>query len=246
VIALILIILYVGIVAYSAVQVVKSAPRVGSVATEFESNGTVGVSTSFTLSNPGFFEIQQFALQFRILNGTGGLLIASTIGPTNVAPSSSQSLPVSLYLPLTAEGVSLLTENQYLQWQVWGNASYGYLFSASIGVVTQKSWGAPFDNLSVTVGTPSTANGTVTAPVTVTFSNNADFLDAGSLNFQVVSASGSTCARGSFSLNVPQNSQFDQTQHVALASACDPSGGHISAQYVGSGFTLSLPRESIP
>lgn len=243
---LVLVVLYVGLVAYSAVQVVKSAPRVGPVSSAIESNGTVGVSTSFMISDPSLFAIQQFALHFRILNGSGTLLVASTAGPTDIAADSVEVLPVHLFLPLTVAGASLLTEDQYLEWEVWGNASYGYLFSVSLGVQTQKSWGAPFANVSVTVGAPTLVNGSEVVAVTLSFANDASFTDAGSLDFQVVSTGGPACAQGSFLLNVPPNTPYDQTENLALASGCNPSGGHVDAQYVGSGFILSLPSEPVP
>jgi hypothetical protein len=245
-IALVLIFLYVGIVAYSAIQVVKAAPRVGATSYAFESNATVGITTSFSLSNPTYLEIQQFSLHFQIQNGTGTELIASTAGPTDIAPSASVVLPIALYLPLTAAGASLLTENQYLQWDVWGNATYGYLFTASIDVETQKSWGAPFANLTLTVGAPGMTNGSTAIPVTLAFSNDASFADTGSLDFQVVPASGPNCAQGSFVLNVSPNSPYDATRNVPIAAGCDPHGGHVSAQFVGSGFTVPLPSEAIP
>jgi len=246
VIALVLIIVFVGIVVYSAVQVVKSQPRVGASTAGFESNGTIGITTSFSLNNPTYFTIQQFGLQFRILNETGVLLVASGAGPVNIPAGVNQTVPIALYVPLTEAGTSLLTENQNLSWNVWGNASYAYLFSVSVDISTQRSWGAPFDALNATVGTPLIVNGSEAIPVTLSFSNDASFTVAGAIDFQVVPASGPNCAQGSFVLNVPSGSPFAQTDNVALRSGCDPSGGHVNAQFVGSGFTVSLPSEPIP
>jgi hypothetical protein len=47
-------------------------------------------------------------------------------------------------------------------------------------------------------------------------------------------------------LNVPPGNPYAKTENVALASGCDPSGGHVDAQFVGSGFSLSMPPEPIP
>ncbi|MCI4339113.1 MAG: hypothetical protein L3J68_02110 [Thermoplasmata archaeon] len=245
-IVLVLIIVFVAVVAYSAIQVVKSQPRVGNSSYTFEPNETVGVFTSFSLSNPTYFAIQQFALQFRISNGTDVLLVDSSVGPINLPAGASQTIPIDLYVPLTAAGTSLLTENQYLQWDVWGNASYAYLFSVSIGVQTERSWGAPFNNLTVQVGTPALVNGTESIPVTLAFSNDANFADVGSLTYQVVPQSGPDCSQGAFALNVPSDTSYDETQNVVLASGCNPSGGHVDAEFVGSGFTVPLPPEAIP
>jgi hypothetical protein len=245
-ILLVVIILFVAFVAYSAVQVAKTAPRVGTSSYALESNDTVGITTSFTLSNPSYLPIQQFGLEFRVLNGTGTPLISSAVGPTTIAGGSSTVLPVALYVPFSSGGASLLTENQYLEWDVWGNATYGYLFSISIGVETQKAWGAPFDNLSVTVGPPGMVNGSEAIPVTVTFSNDANFADAGDLNFQVVPTSGPDCAHGTFLMNVPGGSPYSNTQDVPIMSGCNPAGGHVDAEFVGGGASVSLPPEPIP
>lgn len=243
---LLLVILYVGIVAYSAVQVVKTAPRVGGDTVQLESNDTVGILTSFTLTNPSLFPIQQFGLHFRILNGSSLPLFSSTVSSGNIAAEGSTVIPVDLYVPLTTAGTSLLTENQYLQWDVWGNASYGYLFPVSIGVETERSWGAPFDNLTAALGAPGAVNGSDTIPVTVTFSNDATFSDDGTLDFQVVPQTGSNCAQGSFVMDVPAGGTYSSTERVPISSDCDLLGGHLSAEFVGSGYTVPFPPEAIP
>ncbi|MGI0130854.1 MAG: hypothetical protein ACREEC_12025 [Thermoplasmata archaeon] len=243
---LVAVILYVGFVAFSAVQVAKTAPRVGASSVALEENDTVGIATSFTLSNPSLLPIQQFGLEFRVLNGTGFPLVASSIATTTIPGGASVVLPVALFIPVSTGGASLLTENQYLDWNVWGNASYGYLFSVSIGVQTQKAWGAPFDNVSVVIGAPGHGNGSASIPVTLAFANDASFADAGDLNFQVVPASGPVCADGSFLLNVPAGSPYSQTEAVPLASGCNPAGGHVDAEFVGNGFSISMPPEPIP
>lgn len=246
VVVLLVLVLYVGIAAYSAVQVVKTAPRVGDPSVALESNDTIGITTSFTLTNPSLFPIQQFGLHFRILNGTGLPLFSSTVQTGTVAAGASDVLPIGLYVPLTTAGTSLLTQDQYLQWNVWGNATYAYLFPVSIGVETERSWGAPFDNLTAALGAPRMNNGTEEIPVTLTFSNDASFADAGALDFQVVPVSGANCAEGSFAMNVPPGAPYSNTEVVSLASGCSPAGGHVNAQFVGSGYTVPFPPEAIP
>jgi hypothetical protein len=250
-IVLVLIIVFVAVVAYSALQVVKTHPRVGTSTEGYEPNDTVGISTSLTLSNPTYFAIQQFALEFRIVNDSGVTLVDSTTGAATIAAGASETIPINLYVPITASDASLLTENQYLQWDVWGNASYAYLFAVSIGVETNRSWGAPFDDLAVTVGTPMMTGGTVEVPVTLSFANDATFADTGDLNFQLVPTAGPDCAQGSFALNVPaqgngNDNNYDQTQNVALATGCNPAGGYVSAEFVGDGFVVPFTPEPIP
>ncbi len=83
-------------------------------------------------------------------------------------------------------------------------------------------------------------------PVTLSFSNDASFADAGSLNFQVVPTTGPVCSQGAFGLNVAPGASYNVTQAVALASGCDPAGGHVSAEFVGTGYTVPFPPEPIP
>jgi len=245
-IALVVLIVFVAFVAYSAVQIVKAKPSVGSTSDTYEPNDTIEVTSSFGLSNPTYFAIQDFALHFRILNGSGGLLVDSTTGPDSIPAGQSAVLPIDLYVPISATGASLLTQNQYLEWNVWGNASYAYLFTVSIGVQTERSWGAPFDNLTVTVGTPFLEGGVEEIPVTVMFANDASYADEGDLNFQVVPAAGPDCATGGFAVDVPAGEGYDQTTDVPIASGCDPSGGHVASEYVENGITIPLPSEAIP
>ncbi len=245
-IVLVLVIVFLAIVAYSAVQVVKSKPGVGTSTTEVEPNDTIGVATSFSMSNPTYFAIQHFSLHFLILNATGAHLIDTTAGPETIAAGGTTVLPIDLYLPISASETGLLTENQYLDWNVWGNASYAYLFTVSIGVNTERAWGAPFDNLSVEVGTPFVANGVEEIPVTITFADDASFADQGTLDFQVSPPAGAECAQGSFALNVPAGTDYDQTQDVGIANGCDPAGGHVAAEFLVNGATIPLPSEAIP
>jgi len=245
-ILLVFVIVFVAIVAYSGVQIVKAKPSVGTSTTELEPNDTVAVTTSFSLTNPTYFAIHDFALHFLIVNASGTPLLDTTAGPDSVPAGGSTVLPIDLYLPVTASATSLLTENQYLDWYVWGNASYAYLFTVSVGVATERSWGAPFDNLTADVGAPFMANGALVVPVTISFTDDANFADVGNLDFQVVPPAGADCAQGGFVLNVPAGQPYDQTQDVGIAPGCDPAGGHVASEFVVNGATIPLPPEPIP
>ena len=246
VIVLVVIILFVAFVAYSAVQVAQSHPKVGPTSSGLEANDTVGILASLTISDPSDFPIQNFELQVHIRNGTGLPLVDTTVGPTTISAGSTENVPLALYIPITAEGESLLVDNQNLAWSVWGNASYGYLFSISLGVQTNKSWGAPFEGLSVSVGAPVMMGGGVTVPVTLSFNDDASFADTGTVNFQILSASGATCGSGTFDLDVPAGSPYMDTQSVGVTSGCNPAGGEVTSQFVGDGIDVSLPPEPIP
>ncbi len=241
----VVILVFVGVVAYSAVQIVHAQPRLGNTTPTVEPNDTVGIATSFSVANPTYFTIQHLALHFLVLNASNVELVDSTSGPVSIPAGGVADLPIELYVPLTAAGTSLLTENQYLAWNVWGNASYADLFSVSVGEATQRAWGAPFDDLRITTGTPVSVDGVEEVPVTVSFANDADFAVAGAVDFQVVPPSGPNCAQGTFALNVPPGTSFNDTQNVGIAPGCVASGSQVDAQYVGNGVTVPLPPEAI-
>jgi hypothetical protein len=246
VVVLVLTIVFVGFVAYSAVQIIRDRPQVGNSSSAIQSNGSVAYSTSFTLNNPTYFAIQSFQLEVRIANASGDLLVDDATPATTVSAGGTSYVPFTFYLPLNSGTTSLLTVDQQLHWDVWGNATYGYLFPVSIGVSTERSWGAPFANLSVTVGTPFMEGGTLEVPVQLSFENDADFADVGTVNFEVVSSGGATCSTGSFAIDVPSGQQYAMTQNFAVAGGCNPSGGHVNAQYLENGDSIPLPSEPIP
>jgi len=245
-IVLVLLVVFVAFVAYSAIQIVHAQPHLGTSNSTVEPNDTVDIATAFTLTNPTYFSIQQFALHFLIVNATNVVILDSRSNAIAIPAGGQADVPINLYVPLSAAGESLLTEDQYLDWNVWGNASYAYLFTVSIGEQTERAWGAPFDDLRVAVGAPVLVNGAEEVPVTVSFSNDATFALAGALNFQVVPPSGPDCAQGTFGLNVPSQTAYNQTQDVGIAAGCDPAGGEIDSEYVGNGFSVPLPPEPIP
>jgi len=242
----VLVIVFVGVVAFSAVQVVRDHPQVGQSTSALEPNGTVGLATSLALSNPGYVPIQSFQLQFRITNATGGLLAADSTPVTTIGAQAAATVPIELYVPVSASDESLLTTDQNLTWHVWGNATVGYLFPVSLGISANKSWGAPFSDLAFSVGTPVMVGGTLEVPVQLSFDNDASFADAGDLEFQVVSSGGATCSTGSFDLNVAAGAAYSNTQNVPVATGCDPAGGQVDAEYLEGGTTIPLPPQAIP
>jgi len=247
-IVLVVLILYAGTVAYSATEVARSSVQSRSLSASFAANGTVEVGGSFTLSNPGLYPIQTVTLTARIANGAGVFLGKLGVGPTDIAPSSTGVFPFALYLPVSASGpaVSLLTEDQYLDVNAWGNATYAYLFPISVSLSESRSWGAPFEGFQATVGTPSGSGGALTVPVTVTFSNHAGSPDVGTLTFVIESSNYVDCGGGAFSLDVPPGGFYDQSQNVALSSGCSPAGGQLFTTYSNAGGTTPLPPEAIP
>jgi hypothetical protein len=248
ILVLVVIVIFLATVAYSAVRLVQSSPQTGGYAAAFASNDTVAIIGSVSLSNPGYYPVAGFTLGLRILNSSGGFLGSLKAGPVTLAAGSSTTFPIALYLPI-AEGSpagSLLVTDQYLTVGFWGNTTYAYLFPISVHFTQTKFWGAPFADLRVTTGAPTRMGGTVFVPVTVSFTNDATFTESGSLNAQVVQANGFICGTSSFPLNVAPGDLFDQTQNVGVSSGCSTAGGFVTTEFVSGGTIIPLPPEALP
>lgn len=248
VVVLVVIIVFLGTVGYSAARLVQSTPQTGGYSASFASNDTVAITGSIVLSNPGYYPGAGFTLGVRVLNSTGEFLGALKAGPVTLAAGSATTFPIALYLPIAAgsPAESLLVTNQNLALGLWGNTTYAYLFPVSVHFTQMKFWGAPFSGLTVTAGAPTLMGGTILVPVTVTFTNDASFTEFGALNIQVVQATGFVCGGGSFSLNVAPGDLFDQTQNVAVSTGCSTAGGHVDTEFTSGGSTIPLPPEALP
>jgi len=247
-VVIVLLVVYAATVAYSAVEVAHSSVQSRSLTASFAPNGTIEINGAFAVSNPGLYPIQGVTLTARISNGSGLLLGTAGVGPKDIGPSATVEFPIAVYFPVAATGPaeSLLTADQYLSVRAWGNLTYAFLFPLSISLNETREWGAPFEGFHVSVGTPTGGGGSVTIPVTVTFANHASSFDSGTLTFVLESAGFANSGGGSFSLNVPPNGVYDQTQNVALGSGCSPAGGTVVSTYSGAGGTTPLPPEAIP
>lgn len=248
IVVLVVVIVFLGTVAYSAVRLVQSSPQTGGYAARFAPNSTVAITGSVALSNPGYYPVAGFTLDLRVLNSTGVFLGALTAGPVTLAAGSTSNFPIALYLPIAtgSPAESLLVTDQDLTVGLWGNTTYAYLFPISVHFTQTKFWGAPFSDLTVSAGAPMLMGGTLVVPVTLTFTNDASFTELGTLNIQVVQADGFVCGGSSFPLNVAPGDLFDQTQNVALTSSCSTAGGHVDAEFVGGGTSIPLPPEALP
>lgn len=249
IIVLILLIIYVGSVAYSAYEVAHASIQSRSLTAVFVQNGMIEISGSFTLNNPGIYPIAGLVLSAQIANDSGIHLGSVTVGPETVGGQSSALFPVVISLPIAASAAaeSLLVEDQYIEVAAWANVTYAYLFPLAVTLSETRSWGAPFDGFQATLGTPTlNSNGTVTTPVTVSFSNHASFLENGALSFTVESAASANCGGSSFAVDVPPGSNFDQTQYVTFGAGCSPMGGQLLASFTINGSTTSFPPVPIP
>jgi hypothetical protein len=247
-IALIVLILFLASVGYSAFQIVRSSPQSGGYSAEFAANDTIAVTGSLTISNPGWYPLSGFALALRVENASGDLLGDLNDGPATLAAGATTTLPITFYLPIASNSPaeSLLVTDQDLAVGVWGNATDAYLFPVSVHFDQQKSWGAPFDDLQVAVGTPVLQGGSTVVPVTISFTNDASFAEVGSINLALVASNGAVCGGASYPLNVGPGEPYDQTQDIGLSNGCSIAGGSALATFTGDGATIPLPPEALP
>ena len=240
--------LFVASVGYSAVELVQSSAQNGGYSAVFAGNDTVLLQGSVSLSNPGVYPVSDFSLGLRIENASGTLLGDLSTSPVTLAAGATTTFPVRLSLPIRASGpaLSLLVQDQFLSVGVWGNATYAYLFPVSVHFVQQKSWGAPFANLSITAGAPVSGGVGVSVPLTISFQNHADFTESGALDIALLSVGGATCGAGTVPLNVPPGYFYDTIATVALATGCSITGGSAVATFVSASGTVPLPPEGIP
>ena len=248
-IALVLVIIFVLSAVYSFVQFARSVSASEQHSFELESNNTAEFDLFLNLTNPGFYPIAGFQIHSEITLQNGSFLAQASSPATTLNPGSVGSIPLRFLIPLDATGAasSLALNDQMLHLTSWGNATYAYLVPVAFEVANNFSWGAPFEGLNITVGTPYLAsNGSVATTVTVSYADHSSFPEIGSFDVAVRSSSNSLCGGGSYPVNVPSQQTFGETTTVYLTAGCSPSGGTVVAEFVGPTFTLALPPEAIP
>ncbi len=247
-VVLVVLVVFLLTVGYSAYELIGSSPRSGAYSAGFSSNGTVAVTGSLSIANAGWYPLSGFTLSLRIQNASGTLLGEVTDGPFTLGAQAVTTVPIALSVPIAPNGAgaSLLVADQFLLLGVWGNATYAYLFPVSVHLDQNRSWGAPFANLQFAAGTPHTANGSTVLPVTVSFSNHASFAEVGDLALSLDAANGTRCGGSTYSLNVAPGSFYYQTQNVVLAPGCSIAGGSAVGVFSSGGGTIVLPPEALP
>ena len=246
VIVLVVILSYVALTIYSASQL---SVGTGGSSSSTVSQNVVTVTHQLSLQNRGPLAITGVTITSVIRYPDGTLLGVARSPATEVPPGTNESLPIDIQIPLAAgsEASLLLTHSVTLPAETSANVTFGGIVTVRVVDTSGIDWGAPFDSLNVSVGTPTVEpNGTVVVPLTVSFTNRASFDDTGQLTYTLRSSTGMTCATGSLSLQVPSNQGYNQPTTVDLAPSCDPAGGTVDLVYTGGGLSLALPGEAIP
>jgi hypothetical protein len=248
-IALILILVFVLSAVYSFAQFARSVSASEEHSFALESNDEAEFDLVLNLTNPGFYPIAGFQMHSEITFANGSFLSQATSPTTTLDPGSASSVPFQFLIPLNATGATanLAVDDQSLRLTSWGNATYAYLIPVSFSFANNFSWGAPFEGLNITVGTPYTApNDTVTSDVSVSYTDDASFSEVGTFHATILSSAQRVCEGVSYPVNVSSGQSFFESEPVSIAAGCSPQGGEVIASFTGPTFTFTLPPEAIP
>lgn len=247
-VALVAILVYVGADAYTASQI-RVQTQGNHVAGALTGN-TATLTALVNITNGGWLSVNDLSLTTLVRFPNGTLLGIAHSASTTVSAGSRVSVPVSLSIPLNGSTTglsSLLTQSSTLPAETWANATFGGIVSIHVADNSSVQWGAPFDGLNVTFGTPvAQPNGTVKLAVTIMFTDRSPFADNGTVDYAVRSATSQLCGAGSVAVAEPSGGTYSATVPVYASAGCNPSGGSLTLQYVSSGLNVPLGRESIP
>ncbi len=247
VVALVLLLGYVALTVYSASQLSIESGAGGSNASL--AANVLTVSSGITLANHGILPVTSISLSSIVRYPDGTLLAVAHSPLRSIPPSTNATIPLTVAIPLTAssEALALLTHSVALPANISANVTFGGILDLRIQDTTSLDWGAPFDSLTATAGTPVLRpNGTIAVPFSVSYTNRAAIDEVGALAYTIKNATGATCTSGAFPVNVPQGTPFNVSVTLYLPRSCDPSGGTADLSFSGGGFNLAFPPEPLP
>lgn len=254
ILALVFLVLFLATVAASAAQMgIGIAQQAGSLHRS-ESAQIVGtdvlVNVTFPVPNQGYYDVRDLTLVAVFLNQTiqTAPLAVTTGGPANIPGHGVGTLSLLTYFDMAnPAGPFLLLNDAGIQGTLWLNATYAAIVPVNLVVGFNYHWGAPFANLSYTIGNPTPEpNGTVAVPVTVHFENHTPGLTiAGNVIVVVRSANQTVCTRQTFPV-ATHNGPVTLTETFYAPQTCQLSGGSISSTFVAPGIDIALPTEPIP
>ncbi|MCI4336374.1 MAG: hypothetical protein L3K17_04145, partial [Thermoplasmata archaeon] len=168
IVALVVLLVYVGVAGYSATQI--HVASIGQNVSAAAQGKTVTITAGIEITNGGWVPISAVSiLTFVWFPNGGGLIGQSTSPVVDIGAESTVTIPVTVTVPLNLSsaarngGISLLTHSLNLPASTWANATYAGLATLHLTDSAAIPWGAPFYELNVT---PSAAvpnpNGTAT------------------------------------------------------------------------------------
>ena len=212
------------------------------------------VNTSVSIPNRGYLTATGLTTVLIAYSEEGQQVGEGAASVPSLAAGSTTPVQLGFALNLSTNNsgaLGLLTTAQHLLVRGWVNATYGSLFPVSVAFNRTYDWGAPFQQLNMSVGPPyhGPANAPISLPpvsVRLAFTNQAPITVAGSIYAVLYASSQATCGWSNFTFSVPQGQPFDQTVAGVLVAGCSLTGGSIAAVFMGEGFALPLPRIPIP
>jgi hypothetical protein len=248
IVLLVVIGVFLAAVADSAAQIRPSTPSDPTYAPG--ANNTVLIASNVTVQNPGAFAIDRLSIEAQVrAPGPAGALLASGGAPLeHVGPGAEIKIPIVLTLPLVENAdLPLLTQDLLLPSLAWVNATYATIFTIRLVIPQNFSWGAPFANLSVTLGHPAPGpNGTTLFPFNVSFTNDANFADDGTLAYRVNTGSGAECSRQTLALSLPPQTPERWSASAPVPDACVTPSSEFVLSYASGPWQVAFNPVSLP
>ncbi len=255
ILALVFLVLFLATVAYSAVEMGEGIARQSGSLQHSDTASLVGtavvVNVTFPIRNDGYYNVRGLTLVAIFSNDTiqsAPIAVTETAAPVSIPGHGSSTISLLTEFDLAnPAGPFLLLNDANINGTLFLNASYAAVIPVNLEVGFHYHWGAPFANLTYDVGTPTPeSNGTIAVPVTVHFENHTPGLSVvGMLNVVVTQSNGTACTRQSFPVHTTEG-PVTLTQTFYAPETCQLSGATIASTFVGSGFDISLPTETLP
>lgn len=255
ILALVFLVLFLATVAYSAVEMGEGIARQAGSLQHSDTASLVGtsivVNVTFPLRNDGYYNVRSLTLVAIFTNESiqsAPIALTETAAPVNIPGHGTSDISLLTDFDLAnPAGPFLLLNDANINGTLFLNASYAAVIPVNLEVGFQYHWGAPFANLTYDVGTPAPeSNGTIAVPVTVHFENHTPGLSAsGTLNVVVTESNGTLCTRQSYPVHTSEG-PVTLMETFYAPETCQLSGATIASTFVGSGFDIPLPTETIP
>ena len=148
---------FIGSVVYSLIPPQLSLALPDNIAWEIDTeNGTMYLTADTTVTNNGFYPIDNLTIGLELENSTGFLLVAAETIPVNIPAGSSEPIPIRLPINLTqillSEGSQNMFTSDTMNLTLFFSAAYAFqIFRINVGLTTQQPWIGPLANLSMSL-----------------------------------------------------------------------------------------------
>jgi hypothetical protein len=248
ILALIVVIFFLISTILSAVEFAShlkiTVPGGGGLSYNYTQSGGFTASFVVNITNGGYYPL---VLDLSVVANTaqGPLIPYTTTGVvTFPAGNRTTQFGFTLHIPeaiLAADEAHLLVDNTPVSGDIWFNGSYAWIYQFGFSLAANGTWGAPFENLTVAPGHTTSSGGQTTVPVTVNFTNNASFPDAGNLTFQLINGGTDCGAPVGLPIDAPSHQNYSGRVNLTGPSSCMVSGATVAVTYSLGSLTFSLP-----